>query len=284
MTVDYADIFQESEDAESLNLSSLDLSEWNVALLSTNENVVKKVQPKPKPIKVKSKVKGSYKVSSTLISTPVRVNKRKSRANVLLTPSAKVVQQQNIIIGNIQECTQRVSNFENVVARIDKALVESDAKLSALGDTLFQSLDDLANRVKKEMSLLRKAFDEKILQYDERANKAESEVRKLQGRLGSLVEEKNQLSKKIRSLEGSNKSLLDQVEALQNNIKDVAVQRDLESGVHDDCNVNITGRVRDESQNLRTDFKTVVPYCPKKFILQEMVIAMRKGRKTKKQK
>ena len=59
IAVDYADIFQESEDAESLNLLSLDLSEWNVALLSTNENVVKKVQPKPKPIKFKSKVKGS---------------------------------------------------------------------------------------------------------------------------------------------------------------------------------------------------------------------------------
>ena len=58
---------------------------------------------------------------------------------------------------------------------------------------------------------------------------------------------------KIRSLEGSNKSLLDQVEALQNIIKDVAVQRDLESGVHDDSNVNITDRVRDESQNLRTE-------------------------------
>ena len=158
--------------------------------------MVKKFQPKPKPIKVKSKVKGSYKVSSTLISTPVHANKRKSRANVSLTPSAKVVQQQNSVIGNIQECTQRVSNPEDVVARIDKVLVESDAKLSALSDTLFQSLDDLlANRVKKEMSLLRKAFDEKILQYDERANKAESEVKKLQGRLGSLIEEKNQLSK-----------------------------------------------------------------------------------------
>ena len=76
-----------------------------------------------------------------------------------------------------------MSNLENVVARIDKALVESDAKLSALGDTLFQSLDDLANRVKKEMSLLRKAFDEKILQYDERANKAESEVKKLKKKI-----------------------------------------------------------------------------------------------------
>ncbi len=55
------------------------------------------------------------------------------------------------------------------------------------------------------MSILRKGFDEKVLQYDERTNKAELEVKKLQGRLGSLMEEKNQLFKNIRSLEESNK-------------------------------------------------------------------------------
>ncbi|CAB4016746.1 Hypothetical predicted protein [Paramuricea clavata] len=44
---DYADIFQGSEDAESLNLSSLDLLEflWDVSLLSTNENTTKSFQP-----------------------------------------------------------------------------------------------------------------------------------------------------------------------------------------------------------------------------------------------
>ena len=98
------------------------------------------------------------------------------------------------------------------------------------------------------MSILRKAFDEKIPQYDERANKAEAEVKKLQGRLGSLIEEKNQLSRKIRSLEVSNKALTDQVEALQST-KDVAADRDLESDVHNKSN-DITDR--DESEDVTT--------------------------------
>jgi hypothetical protein len=239
--VDYADIFQESEDAESLNLSSLDLSEilWDVSLLSTNENTMKSDQPKYKPIKVKSKVKGSNKVCVKLLSSPVCTNKNTSKTKVSTTPSAKVAKQQNININNIQECAQRVSNLEEVVARIDKEAVNSDAKLSALSDTLFQSL---ANRVQNEMSILRKAFDEKVLQYDERTNKAELEVKKLQGCLGSLVEEKNQLSKKIRSLEKSNKSLSDQVEELQNNAKDDAVQRELGSAIQNEPNVNVTDR------------------------------------------
>jgi hypothetical protein len=44
---DYADVFEESDDAESLNLSSLDLLEilWDVSLLSTNENTMKSEQP-----------------------------------------------------------------------------------------------------------------------------------------------------------------------------------------------------------------------------------------------
>jgi hypothetical protein len=208
---------------------------------------MKSDQPKYKPIKVKSKVKGSNKVCVKLLSSPVCTNKNTSKTKVSTTPSAKVAKQQNININNIQECAQRVSNLEEVVARIDKEAVNSDAKLSALSDTLFQSL---ANRVQNEMSILRKAFDEKVLQYDERTNKAELEVKKLQGRLGSLVEEKNQLSKKIRSLEKLNKSLSDQVEELQNNAKDDAVQREPQSAVQNEPNVNVTDR--DESEVLIT--------------------------------
>ncbi|CAB3986884.1 Hypothetical predicted protein [Paramuricea clavata] len=230
---DYADIFQESEDAESLNLSSLDLSEilWDVSLLSTNENTTKSDQPKDKSIKVKSKVKGSNKVRVKLLSSPV-CKKNTSKTKVPATPSAKVAKQQIININNIQQCAQRVSNLEKVVARIDKEAVNSDAKLSALSDTLFQSL---ANRVQNEMSILRKAFDEKVLQYGERTNKAELEVKKLKGRLGSLVEEKNQLEK-------SNKSLSDQVEELQNNTKDDAVQRESGRAVQNELSANVTDR------------------------------------------
>ncbi|CAB4016747.1 Hypothetical predicted protein [Paramuricea clavata] len=155
------------------------------------------------------------------------------------TPSARVAKQQIININNIQQCAQRVTNLEKVVARIDKEAVNSNAKLSALSDTLFQSL---ANRVQNEMSILRKAFDEKVLQYGERTNKAELEVKKLQGRLGSLVEEKNQLSKKIRCFEKSNKSLSDQVEELQNNTKDDAVQRESGRAVQNELSANVTDR------------------------------------------
>ncbi len=71
---------------------------WDVSLLSTNENTMKSDQPKSKSIKAKSKVKGSYKVRSTLLSTPVRANKYTSKTKVSTTPSAKVAQQQNIIL------------------------------------------------------------------------------------------------------------------------------------------------------------------------------------------
>ena len=77
-------------------------------------------QPKSKPIKAKSQVNGSNKVCATLLTTPVRTNKNTSNTKVSITPSAKVAQQQNINIYNIQEYVQSVSNLEEVVARIDK--------------------------------------------------------------------------------------------------------------------------------------------------------------------
>ena len=104
--------------------------------------------------KAKSKVKGPNKVRSsfTKVSSPVRANKNKNKLKIKesssLLPSKKVFQQHKISKENFQECTQRVSNLEDVVARIDKAAVDSDAKLDSLSDTLFQSLDDLlVNRV-----------------------------------------------------------------------------------------------------------------------------------------
>ena len=64
----------------------------------------------------------------------------------------------------------------------------------------------------------------------------------MRGRLGSLIEEKNQLSKKIQRLEESNKLLSNQVEELQNTAKDVEVQTELGSAVHNEPNANVMDR------------------------------------------
>jgi hypothetical protein len=68
------------------------------------------------------------------------------------------------------------------------------------------------------MSVLRKAYDRKIMESEERVEKAEAEVKKFQGQFGSFIDEKNGLSKKVLYLEEANKLLQDHVESLQHKV------------------------------------------------------------------
>ncbi|CAB3984287.1 Hypothetical predicted protein [Paramuricea clavata] len=139
---DYADIFQESEDAESLNLSSLDLSEilWDVSLLSTNENTTKSDQQKDKSIKFKSKVKGSNEVRVKLLSSPVCKKKNISKTKVPTTPSANVAKQQIINI--------KIYNNVRNVCQISKT--EESISLEKSNKSLSDQVEELQNNIKDD--------------------------------------------------------------------------------------------------------------------------------------
>ena len=57
--------------------------------------------------------------------------------------------------------------------------------------------------------------------YATGVEKAEAEIKKFDGRLGSLIDEKNSLSRKVRYLEEANKLLQDHVESLQHKVNQV---------------------------------------------------------------
>ncbi len=149
-----------------------------------------------------------------------KIRRRSTRPNIR-TPKkenkAPAKDAQHKLVESVELCLKCISELEEVVAQVDKLAVGSDLTLNTLKDLLFLSLDDsLANRVKQEMMVLKKSYDTKINESEERVKKAETEVKKLQGRLGSLIEEKNTLSKRIRYLEDNNLVQQDRVQLLHN--------------------------------------------------------------------
>ncbi|CAB4018949.1 Hypothetical predicted protein [Paramuricea clavata] len=219
---EYYTIFHEDGMNKSISLPT-DLSElsWDQSLLSIHEIVKEDINVVNQPIKAGTKGSGKarHPPKRAGLTTPVSSKKVKSRS-----PKSKSKQKltEKLLAESIQVCIKQISNLEEVVARVDKSDVDLDYKVNSLSDSLFSRLDDaLANRLKHEMSVLRKAYDSKIMESEERVEKAEAEVKKFQGRLGSLIEEKNSLSKKVRYLEESNKLLQDHVDSIRHKVNQV---------------------------------------------------------------
>ena len=81
---------------------------------------------------------------------------------------------------------------------MDNNTVDTQHKDNSFNDDILTSLEDsLATRMKHEMSVLREKYDSKMAESEERVNKIETEFKKSQGRLGSLIQEKTVYPKKF---------------------------------------------------------------------------------------
>lgn len=117
-------------------------------------------------------------------STPIIPNKIK-----ICSPKSKSVQKptDKKLAESIQICIKRISELDEVVAKVDNNAVDTQNKVYSFSDDILTSLEDsLATRLKHEMSVLREKYDSKMAESEERVKKVETEFKKSQGRLGSL--------------------------------------------------------------------------------------------------
>ena len=111
----------------------------------------------------------------------------------------------------IESINNRVNKLEQLMIKIDLTLATTDIEIldiqSNLTNTKKELSESLTSHLKHELCVIK---DSQNNNKDETNNcfvRAETEIKRLQGRIGSLVEEKSQLVKRVALLENSNAKL-----------------------------------------------------------------------------
>ena len=132
-------------------------------------------------------------------------------------PNSEVKELQQVLEA-VNSCNKRIDNLETITANLDKNLTNSvfdcrvvNNMVCELKSELFTSID---SKLKHQLSVMREDQNNFKNEMEEKLKKAEAEVKRLQGRVGSLVEEKTNLLKRIKSLENDNKTFKDEVSSL----------------------------------------------------------------------
>lgn len=122
----------------------------------------------------------------------------------------------------VRSVSKRIESLENVTSQLDKILADSVVDLKIANDQINDSNDELSNslkdHLKHELSVTRREQKTYEVEFNQKINKlAETEVNRIRGRVGSLVEEKNSLLKRVQSLEKENKTLQEKITQLTDN-------------------------------------------------------------------
>ena len=123
---------------------------------------------------------------------------------------------------HLNEINKRVDAHENFINKLDKDLALSDFEINILNDKLAEPhINDLPStlnsHLKHELTVVRNEMNQLRDKFSTKVCKAESELIKLRGRVGSLLEEKGNLVKKVKELEIQNESLKGHVLSLHDN-------------------------------------------------------------------
>ena len=97
----------------------------------------------------------------------------------------------------------------------------SDLEIRLINDKLSASKDDMTSsftsQLKHELTVSKQELNQFKDDVNEKLSKSETELNKLRGRVGSLVDEKSNLQKKVKSLEAENQKLSHKLLILKNN-------------------------------------------------------------------
>ena len=155
------------------------------------------------------------KITCASLLTPLKKKSGKIQPPKTTSPDMQTQVSQQQMLDLLNSCNKRIDDLEKVTAKLDQSIANSDLELLALNKTVSDSKDDMSkhieSRVKHEVSIIKKDQISLANEVNERISKAESEVKRLQGRVGSLVEEKANLMKRIKTLESDNKKLSEEL-------------------------------------------------------------------------
>ena len=112
-------------------------------------------------------------------------------------PNSEVKELQQVLEA-VNSCNKRIGNLETITANLDKNLTNSvfdcrvvNNMVCELKSELFTSSID--SKLKHQLPVMREDQNNFKNEMEDKFKKAEAEVKRLQGRVGSLVEEKTNL-------------------------------------------------------------------------------------------
>ena len=119
----------------------------------------------------------------------------------------------------LTKCSNRIDNLENFsvnwikIWQFQIRKYDLLIKLSASKDDMTSSF---TRQLKHELTVSKQKLNPINDDVNEKLSKSETELNKLRGRFGSLVDEKSNLLKKVKSLEAENQKLSQELLILKN--------------------------------------------------------------------
>ena len=221
----YTTTFQDTSDVygsmKKLDLSnvSFDSSDCDEDIEGIEENLILKESStkSPKVRRRRSKTLSSPRHNTTKISPGAchrRKMRRKSSVHSTL-PTHSNGPNQKQIIDFTESINNRVNKLEQLMIKIDSTLATTDVEIldiqSNLTNTKKELSESLTSHLKYELRVIKESKNNNKDETNNRFVKAETEIKRLQGRIGSLVEEKSQLLKRVAFLENSNAKLHEEI-------------------------------------------------------------------------
>jgi glycerol-3-phosphate cytidylyltransferase-like family protein len=194
------------------------------------------VNETPKKVKSprKTRIKSHKLLASNLTPQSQKKKHMKAHSTKKTYPNSEGKELQQVLEA-VNSCNKRIDNLETITANLDKNLTNSVFDCRVVNNMVCELKSELStsidSKLKHQLSVMREDQNNFKNEMEEKLKKAEAEVKRLQGRVGSLVEEKPNLLKRIKSLENDNKTFKDEVSLLNTATK---------VNYNDDINTNPT--------------------------------------------
>ncbi|EDO32952.1 predicted protein [Nematostella vectensis] len=103
----------------------------------------------------------------------------------------------------VQNILSKLEKIEEAIVKANSTTAETNFEVAKIKEKLANEEatinNSISNMIKNNMMVFKREQEQFLLQEEQRMSKALNEVGKLQGRVGSLVEEKTNLTKRIKS-------------------------------------------------------------------------------------
>lgn len=209
----YREIFTDTSvtNLDGVSLNALDDSDCDdIEENSTSESPKKHGLKSPS---TKSKVKSFRQIK--VISSPRRKLYKK-----LATPHIE----QKQILDFMEKTNSRINELEQFALKVDKVIASTDVDIIDIKNKLSNIKKDLSESLnsgmKHELSVIKQAQTNDRDEINNRFAKTNAELKRLQGRVGSLVDEKANLLKRIKYLEESNSKPQEDISSSVDNISE----------------------------------------------------------------
>ena len=129
----------------------------------------------------------------------------------------------------MEKTNSRINELEQFALKVDKVIASTDVDIIDIKNKLSNIKKDLSESLnsgmKHELLVIKQAQTNDRDEINNRFAKTNAELKRLQGRVGSLVDEKANLLKRIKYLEESNSKPQEDISSSVDNISEAHTEK-----------------------------------------------------------